>query len=228
MIQKFLKEYNHLPNSCYNRIDKFRDNDGSIIAVGYDLIIEKKEDYEKNIIDKYSNKLIGKYISIKRDKLDKPKYYRIESLDNMDYHFIKVRQIKKSFIFSDVVVSKKTVLNNFKTVTEKQILKNTGWHKRKNFKYKEKYLYFFVSELGRTKIGQAINVEHRRKSIEMQSGMKIKILNAIENCANYETILHKKFKDFKHICEWFNLDCFQVDKIIKLNKENIKSFINSP
>jgi hypothetical protein len=92
-------------------------------------------------------------------------------------------------------------------------------HQRKNFVYKDKYLYFFISELGRIKIGQAINVEERRKGIENQSGMKIDVLKKIKNAAQYEKILHKRFKKYKMIGEWFERNNELTNFIESLNLE---------
>ena len=229
-IQKFLKLFHTTPDFCCKNKDKFLDEDtGEVVVVQWNTDLDKLHLYKESIIEKYAHLLIGSYVSYRFDKLNKPKYYRIESLDDASHGWIKLRQIKKHWVFSDRVVSKKgsSYGGKFKSMSKEEILENEGWHERKDFKYQDKYLYIFRSEIGRIKIGQAINVEERRKAIEMQSGMKILVVNMLENCAKYESILHKKYQHYRHIGEWFNLDVFQVNELSKINNQSIKQFCDN-
>lgn len=72
---------------------------------------------------------------------------------------------------------------------------------------REGFVYLMASE-GEYKIGKAVDIERRRKRLELELQRDIEVLHAI-HCDDYsqaEWDLHKRFADKRTHGEWFDLD----------------------
>ncbi len=126
-MQKFIELHYTTPIDCCNSIEEFIDETtNKIVKVGIGINKLKLDNYREKIAKLFVGELIGTYVSYKNDKLNSPKYYRIENFNNLDYGWIKVRQIKKNWVFSKIAVSKKIFPfgNYFKSMSESEILLN--------------------------------------------------------------------------------------------------------
>jgi dsDNA-specific endonuclease/ATPase MutS2 len=125
-------------------------------------------------------------------------------------------------------VSKKISMFNehIEIISYKDLTDNYNFRLPNLFDYKDKYLYIFKNEIGKIKIGQAVDVEKRLKAIKMQAGLEIQLINKIKGFADYEKKLHKLFKDKKYIGEWFDLNETEISWLSELNKNNIEKEYN--
>jgi hypothetical protein len=229
-IEYYTKKRFKMHDDAYDKLIKL-DNLSNKESIKYCNEIEKKLEKEIGKLDKsYINKLTGTFILRKNNENDIWQPYEICQIYVIDCHNcgIVLRKISKNF---KKCVEKSYSLRKgiYKSVTINEVMGIFGWEKpaKQITDYDERYLYFFQNELGRIKIGRAENVENRLKGISSQAGIKIYLLNKIENAAKYEFTLHELFKEFKYSGEWFVLNNSQIEWICSLNKKNIKNEIDS-
>lgn len=187
-------------------------------------------------LDQLSENYLNVEFYIKLTSTKYPRYFKIHKIKsshrfdgNEDCNFscqfylygYKIARNMNISTSEDSLVLSVDTIGYYEVIPYEQIQEQLG-HKRKDFAYHDKYLYFFINETGRIKIGQAIDVEERRKAIESASGQKVRILKTIPNAAKYESLLHKKFSKHKMIGEWFDQDQSLIDYIMNLTEENLK------
>jgi hypothetical protein len=86
------------------------------------------------------------------------------------------------------------------------------------FRPQQGYVYLMQAENGIYKIGMAKNVEDRRKSLEREIPLKMKVIHYFfsENCRKAERHLHTVYADLRLRYEWFTLSDEHVSMIIKI------------
>lgn len=189
-------------------------------------------DWEKaseiiSILDEdYRGIFEGCYFLWKKHEMDKWSVFKLNKIYYHDSHNIQLVSIRvgknfKEYNNKDLFARK----GYYKSTNESEICSMFGWHRPKVFSYSKKHLYIFKSELGRIKIGQAINVEQRMESISSQAGIRIEILNSIYGAAKYENVLHKIFYKERFIGEWFILSDIQIKWLCELNHININTLV---
>jgi len=86
------------------------------------------------------------------------------------------------------------------------------------------FTYVMSNELGLVKIGQSINPEERRKTIESASGLPVK-LELIVRGSFKEEMAHELLKQYSTVGEWFNCPPDKAVEVLqeleKLNDEAI-------
>lgn len=85
-------------------------------------------------------------------------------------------------------------------------------------------LYLMENELGRYKIGISVNPEGRRTTIEMASGVSVKLLHTWDCilAESLEKVLHRKLKEHHFKGEWFCTDKSPIgliQKVVAMEKE---------
>ena len=72
-------------------------------------------------------------------------------------------------------------------------------------------IYFIKDSSGLIKIGSAINVKKRLKTLQIGNPNKLSIIKIINNVNKSEEIkLHKKFKKYRIKGEWFSDEIFNL------------------
>lgn len=170
----------------------------------------------------YLNSFEGQYILHKKLEQDDWIVYKTIKIDAYDPHngSLLVKHVGKNFKEHK---HKSLFFRRglFKSVTKDEIIQLKGWHLPASDGYRPKDLYIFKNEIGRIKIGQAINVNQRIEAITMQSGIDIAILNIIKERASFECVLHGIFKNKRFKGEWFNLSSKETKWLQQLTEDNI-------
>ena len=193
------------------------------------MIVESKED----ILSKYINSIfkIGEFIEASyRSKIS---YFEIKEIrvnSSMWSNDISIggdllcRRVNKNMRLSDEEI-RMDFLNIKRKISaeELKLIKCVQKHK---VKYTDKFLYIFQNEIQSIKIGQAADVENRRKSIEMQCGIEIKCINTVPKSAEYESKLHDYYSKYRGIGEWFDLPELEINKMININREGLDIMFN--
>jgi hypothetical protein len=213
-------------DACSSK-EQYIDAETGKIIDHYITDYSKVEDLINGLDKKYCDAYNDEYLLYKTHEKSKWSVYKIDSIELQDFHMgkILVQQVGKNFRKNKYkyLYFRRGII---KSTTKDEIMNMFEWHETNNYEYDDKYLYIFKNELGRIKIGQAINVKNRATSIEMSSGVKITILNMIKNSAKYEKKLHKYFDKYKHMGEWFKLEKKYIKWLCSLNEINIEIEIN--
>lgn len=176
-------------------------------------------------IDMIKSEFIGKIVSSSQTGMaEKSKMLLVK-----DIH------VKKSYIYPLIVVEAVRVKNNFSICSNKytfpfsrkrltvlsrqEIINQLGWREPSMFNFDDKCLYIIKNEIGRIKIGQAIDIDARIKQLRTSSGMDLVLLRKIQNAAWLEVVLHRHFKKERYIGEWFNLSQEQIDFVVNTDIE---------
>lgn len=76
------------------------------------------------------------------------------------------------------------------------------------------HIYIITNlDVPRIKIGISQDIEGRIKTLQNAGGCKMRLAwssELINNAASIESILHKKFKEYRYVGEWFNIDLIEA------------------
>lgn len=87
-------------------------------------------------------------------------------------------------------------------------------------KYKGTFLYFLHDEhLNKIKIGRSSNLLQRKRNIETTIGFRLNVLAIWANAGHLEKPLHKKFKEYRLLGEWFK-DVPEIREYIESENRN--------
>lgn len=210
-------------NQCFEKIETFLDEETkNIVYCGTgELITNKVVDKVNPLDEEFRLYCIDKFIC----KLDKenPKlslFYKILDLkyfDNKIYPQFILYRISANFSISKNHTKKSVSDNDFYFIDKEEILQVAGWYESKKVSFDKRYLYVLKNELGRYKIGVAVDVEKRVKALSISSGSKIEIIYKFNSRGNFENKLHKHFKEKRYLGEWFCLNDEDLDFIKNIN-----------
>jgi hypothetical protein len=231
----------HLGLRIVTGLNSFRCNKALPNQVGLIFktqIAMKKVTYP--LIKKYGSPLSQIYLSI-MDNRKRIRIYTKKRVDRENWDVIAGRayfdgelnlfldflSIKTNEIYSDMKKSKNFTEHDFRRKVEQEIEEfnhNAGidYIGNKGIKFNKpdyKCLYLIQCELGRLKIGVANDVDQRKNSLELASGLKMETLFIIPNGEPLEKVLHKKFDNYRTIGEWFRFNQEIVNEYIKLTSK---------
>lgn len=214
-ISERIKQYDLSSNGYELYIDG---TSGEVMSLSKGVNAKKLTELVNEIDKKYNGKFIDGYVIYRVKESDGFTPYKIIDLTIQDPHNIRLllRRVGRNFNLSINSIEKHIRKGFYKTVSEEELSNMFNWHKTNLAKYEDRYLYIFRNEIGRIKIGQAINVNQRMLAIKMQSGLEIELLNKIHGAAHLENKLHKKYKEFRYIGEWFNLPENEIEYLKNL------------
>lgn len=77
------------------------------------------------------------------------------------------------------------------------------------------HLYVMQKASGRIKIGRSGNPEQRRRSLELSSGQRVKLIAVFEGRGVEERAIHSRLAAFPWIGEWFQSSIKATEAIAK-------------
>lgn len=226
LIKCYLNEREAAISQCYNLYDDYIDEDtNEVKRCGIFKSGLNEDELKKKLplIDaNFKVQFIGSILETKI-KGFKKSYYRVHDVHAVNSNAIPlmlVSNIRENFKESKRKIEKH-ISTDYNITTLDRIKEETGWKKSWEHEYSDKHLYILKNEAGRIKIGIAIDVDKRVKSLSNASGMKIDILRVILFSAHLESKLHKHFRSKKYIGEWFDLDNEDIEYLLKSDLNNI-------
>jgi hypothetical protein len=225
VISKLLKKIDLIINTNQESFKELLDEEtGDIIIHGTGpLNKESAEPKINSILEVIKQKSIDKYIKIVNHKKVSI-YYKILDVQP-DYYPVGCsivfycNKVNKNLTL-DKTIKKFTLSCTPHTfITEKDLIHRFKKKWTVDYSVIDKQLYILRNEVGRIKIGQAIDVSKRIKCILAQSGIYIDIIRFVEKGAIYEKHFLSLFKDKKFHGEWFNLTDEEIEFLLKTNFE---------
>lgn len=222
MILEYKKRIDFLLNECYEDKQSFIDEDsGDVVIIGTgNLINELVVEKTYSVHGYFKSKWIGKFIC--EYNINSPSssvFYKVKDLlffNTIQYPVFILNKVLPN-LTTIKYDTKKTVFNeNLFFISEKDMLKLSGWKPSNKVSFDKRYLYVLKNELGRYKIGVATNVDKRVKSLSISSGGKIEIILIFKAKGNFENYLHKLYKEKRYLGEWFILNEDDIEEIRNL------------
>jgi hypothetical protein len=222
-INILLKAVEEITNSNKENFDEYLDEDtGKKIMHGTGNLLKEKAEPKINIVlEKIRKASLDKFVNIKNRNKKAINYKVIEV--KPEYYpggcsiLFYCKKVNKNMTIDSVLRKFLLYYIPHEFITEKELLRNLKKKWTSDFSIVDKKLYILKNEVGRIKIGQAINVDNRLKTILAQSGISVEVLRVVENGAIYERHLLKLFKDKNYHCEWFNLNEDDVNFLLNTN-----------
>jgi len=211
-ILEYKEKRNLLFNQCFEGVESLLDEESKeIVYHGKGILIDEKVINKVNPLDdefrKYcTGKLICFYDNYNPKLSSFYKIFDLKYFSGARYPQLILNRISANMSISKNYTKKTIFIDKCFFIEREEILQITGWTESKKVGFEKRYLYVLKNELGRYKIGVAIDVEKRVKSLEISSGSKIDIVYKFNSRGNFELKLHKHFKNKRHIGEWFLLD----------------------
>lgn len=77
---------------------------------------------------------------------------------------------------------------------------------------------YFITDGFFVKIGRAYSVENRLKALQTGNPNRLRIVLTVDS--DVENLFHTCFKNYRRVCEWFDLPKGYLDIVIKICEEN--------
>lgn len=215
----------NIKSQCYERLTECIDEEtGEVVFVpcgriNKSLLNDKMMELFREVRSEYIDKFVCKTIS---GLINKNQIYLVRDIVYGDYYgstalFFILLSVRKDFKYGTM---EKTIVfpsKRLDVISRDVLINELKWREPNTYVYTDKYLYILKNEIGRIKIGQAIDVDKRLYALKQAAGMETEVLRKIENAAYLECRLHRHFNHCRYIGEWFNMTNDEIEWVMTID-----------
>jgi hypothetical protein len=225
-INKILKNINLVINTNREYFEEIIDEEtGEKIIQGRGILNKDvAEPKINNLLINLKEISINKYVKLLNHK-NKNCYFKVIDVKT-DYYPIGCsiifycKKVNNNLTFDKTIKKFAFYCTPHRFITEKELVDNFKKKWTADYSIQDKHLYILKNEVGRIKIGQAINVNKRLKCILAQSGIKVEIIRIVERGAIFERPLLNLFKSKNFHGEWFDLNTEEINFLLQTIANN--------